>query len=177
MKSPESIAGVIFSSDRARVLLIQRCDVPVWVLPGGGIEKGETPEQSIIREILEETGFHVKVERLVGAYSPINRLARHTHLYECAILGGEAKISNETRNVAFFLLSALPKLIPPPYREWITDAHAHLPPLQKKLQSVTYPILIKNLLLHPILVLRFLLARAGFAINTGPLCDKKRGDN
>jgi 8-oxo-dGTP pyrophosphatase MutT (NUDIX family) len=163
---PESVAGVIFSQDQTMVLLVQRRDVPVWVLPGGGIEPDETPELAAAREILEETGFTVKVDRLVGFYTPINRLAKRTHLYECSILDGHASITSETKGVQFFPLNALPKLIPPPFREWIFDALEARPPLEKKLTSVTYWTLFKNLIFHPVLVIRFLLARLGLSINT-----------
>lgn len=166
MNFPESVAGIVFSSDRTSVLLIQRRDVPVWVLPGGGIEPSEPPEEAVIREILEETGFTVKAMRLVGAYSPINRLAKHTHLYECAIIKGKPTPSSESKRVHFFPLSALPKLLPPPYPEWIQDAVLHAPPIKKSLTSVTYTVLFKNLLRHPILIIRFILARLGWSINT-----------
>jgi len=166
MSFPESVAGIVFSPDRDFVLLIQRRDVPVWVLPGGGIEPSEPPEAAIIREILEETGFTVKIDRLVGDYFPINRLAKHTHLYECSILSGKPTPSSESKNVHFFPLASLPKLLPPPYLEWIRDAKLQAPPLKKSLTSVTYWTLLKNLFLHPVLTFRFLLARLGLAINT-----------
>lgn len=146
--------------------MIQRRDVPVWVLPGGGIEPLELPEDAVVREILEETGFTVKAVRLVGAYLPINRLAKHTHLYECTVLKGRPTLSNESKGVQFFPLDKLPKLLPPPYREWIQDAQLQTPPLKKLLTSVTYTVLLKNFLCHPILVFRFFLARLGWAINT-----------
>jgi len=162
----ESITGVIFDEERKKVLLIQRRDVPVWVLPGGGIEPHETPENAVIREILEETGLRVKASRLVGTYFPINRLAKITELYECIPIGGTLALSKETKNVAFFSLQQLPSLIPPPYREWIEDAKTICSPIQKNLTSVTYKTLFFSLLKHPVLVLRFLLARLGYAINT-----------
>ncbi len=162
-----SIAGIIFSKDRKNVLLIKRRDVPVWVLPGGGKEEGESYEEAIIREIKEETGFSVKITKTIGEYFPMNRLSRHTYLYECEILDGRATISNETKEVKFFPLDSLPKLMPPPYDEWIEDAAKNLPQIiKKKMTRVNYPTLIKNLILHPQLVIRFLLSRMGIYINS-----------
>lgn len=166
MNDPQSVTGAVFSPDRKSVLLILRRDVPVWVLPGGGIEPGEPPEQAVVREILEETGFTVKVIRLVGDYTPINRLAKRTHLYECAITGGQATTSSESKGVDFFPLDALPKMIPPPYPEWIEEAHLKNPFAIKPLLGVTYWALFRNLLVHPILVFRFLLSRVGLTINS-----------
>lgn len=163
MQTPQSVAGVIFSPEG--ILLIKRRDVPVWVLPGGGIDPGETPDEAIVREILEETGFTVKVTRLVGDYLPINRLAKRTHLFECTILQGVAQITPETRGIQFFPLQALPPL-PPPYPDWIADTLLKASPCQKKLTQITYFALLKNLLLHPILVIRFVLSRTGIRINS-----------
>lgn len=165
MDKPQSVASVIFSPDRLSVLLILRRDVPVWVLPGGGIEPNETPEAAAARETLEETGFTVNSQRLVGDYIPMNRLAKRTFLYECTILSGSPLISSETKGVQFFPLKHLPSM-PPPYNEWIEDARYPLPPIQKKLLSVNYLSLIKHALGHPILVARFLLAKSGFPINS-----------
>ncbi len=163
---PKSVAGAVFSKSRTEVLLIKRRDVPVWVLPGGGIDAEELPEAAIVREILEETGFHVKVVRKSGFYLPINRLAKPTLLYECGIEGGNAAISSETRSVAFFPLANLPPM-PPPYQQWVEDARTAIdPPPIKTLDSLNYRAALKLFLLHPILMLRFLLARLGLPINT-----------
>lgn len=159
MQQISSVIGAIFSPDRKEVLLVKRRDVPVWVLPGGGIDAKESSEEAIIREILEETGFTVKIERLVGLYIPISALSKFTHLYECAILKGSAKTSSETQDIQFFPLKNLPKLLPPPFKEWIEDAYLQQPFLQKELRSVTYRALFSHIIKHPILVLRFLYAR------------------
>ena len=160
---PKSVAGAVFSHDGNSILLIKRRDVPVWVLPGGGIDAGESPERAIVREILEETGFHVFVE-LKGMYTPINRLAKETFLYRCDIIEGKPTPSCETSAVAFFPLSKLP-LMPPPYLEWIEDAQLRGEVLQKQLTCVNYATLIKLLLLHPVLVFRFFLSRLGIPLH------------
>jgi len=165
MSLPKSVAGVLFNPNRTAVLLIRRRDVPVWVLPGGGVEPKELPQEAMVREILEETGLTVKAERLVGIYTPINRLAKKTLLYECAPLRGELSLSDETSGIAYFDLSALPPM-PPPYLEWIEDARKKGPPVLKRLTSVTYSALLKNLVRHPVLVIRFLLARCGLTVNS-----------
>ncbi len=152
----KSVAGVIFSKDRKKVLLIKRRDVPVWVLPGGGIDPNESSENAVIREILEETGFTVKIDRIVSLNLPINKMTKPTHLYECLIEKGTPIITSETLDIQFFPLDQLPKLLPPPFRGWIFDAHRMQPFFQKKIDDVTYPILLLNLLRHPILVIRFL---------------------
>ncbi len=165
MQYPESVAALLFTPDRTEVLLVQRRDVPVWVLPGGGIELGERAEQAALREMFEETGFQVNIERLVGTYTPINKLAKCTLVYEVTLVGGKQMLTDETRDIRFFPLNALPPL-PPPYAEWVADGCAGGPPVTKVLSSVNYQTLMKYTLSHPVLVLRFLLARMGIPINT-----------
>ncbi|QVL56697.1 MAG: NUDIX domain-containing protein [Simkaniaceae bacterium] len=161
----ESVNGIIFSSNRKEVLLIKRRDVPVWVLPGGGIDINESPEQAVIREMEEETGYKVTIVRKVAEYTPLNRLARFTHLFECTISDGKPILTSETQGVGFFPIDTLPPT-PPPYPDWIADSSENSPSLfQKPIASVTYINLFKHMLRHPILVCRFLLARLGLHIN------------
>lgn len=164
--STPSVIGILFSLDRTACLLIQRRDVPVWVLPGGGIEPEELPTQAIIREFAEETGLTVSVQRLVGEYFPINKLAQHTLLYECTPIEGTLRTGRETRAIDFFPLNRLPRLLPPPFPEWISDALQIGPPIHRSLLSVTYTAFLKNCMHHPILTFRFICARLGYPINT-----------
>jgi 8-oxo-dGTP diphosphatase len=162
----EAVAGIVFNASHTHVLLIQRRDIPVWVLPGGGIEEGELPEQAVCREIAEESGCQVEIVRKIAQYEPRNKLAQRTHFYECRIVGGHLSTGAESRGVQFYPIHQLP-LLPPPYPYWIRDAlqnSRHV--LQKEVEGVSYWILIKLLLQHPILVARFLLTRLGIHINS-----------
>jgi 8-oxo-dGTP pyrophosphatase MutT (NUDIX family) len=161
----QAVYGIVFNIIKTEVLLIKRRDIPVWVLPGGGLDEGETPEEGAIREVLEETGFRSSMIRKVAEYLPVNKMTKFSHLFECQIVSGSMRIGAETKDVRFFPLNALPNL-PPPYEGWIRDAAAdHATILRKKIEGVSYWVLIKLLLQHPILVSRYLLTKLGIHIN------------
>lgn len=162
----QAVSGIIFCSEKKKILLIKRRDIPVWVLPGGGVEAQETPEEAVIREVYEETGLSVQIVRKVAEYLPVNKLTQLTHLFECSALQGNLQTGMETKEIHFFLPSNLP-LLPPPYLSWIQDALSHQELIiQKKIEGVSYPVLFKLLCLHPILVIRYLLTKIGIHINT-----------
>lgn len=54
--SPGDAAFAVIVSRATRVLLVQKADGK-WGLPGGGIRRGETPLDAVIREVHEETGL------------------------------------------------------------------------------------------------------------------------
>lgn len=51
------------------ILLIRRSDDGRWALPAGSMELGGRLDQSVAREVSEETGLVVQTERLVGVYA------------------------------------------------------------------------------------------------------------
>lgn len=160
----ESVVCILILDDRP--LLIQRRDIPVWVLPGGGIDPGETPESAAIREMEEETGLKVEITRKIAEYTPINKLARFTHFYEVRKVGGELTKGSETFDLKYFYKDQLPKHCPDFQKEWINDAFLYAPSLiQKKLTYVTYWNLFKTFIKHPIFVFRFLLTKLGIHFN------------
>lgn len=161
----ESVNVIIFTLKRDQVLLVKRRDIPVWVLPGGGIDPGETAELAAIREAQEETGYEVVILRKVAEYLPVNKMTKLTHVYECQIAGGSAQPNNEVSKISFFPIKELPKLLSPPYERWIEEAHDNRPFFKKKIEGVSYWILLKLLITHPVLVGRFLLTKINIHIN------------
>lgn len=156
---PAAIA-IILDETKTKVLLVKRKDIPVWVLPGGGIEIGETPEEAVVREVFEETGLEIKIERKSGEYKPINRLARFSTVFVCRKIGGEEISTSETADIGFFSLDHLPKLIFPLHQEWIQDALQNPTTIVKRDQtSVTYFSLLKTFLRHPSIMLRYFVTR------------------
>ena len=61
--------GAIIKDSYGRVLLQRRSDYGDWGLPGGGMEAGETIEETMIREVKEETGLTVKQYHLHAIYT------------------------------------------------------------------------------------------------------------
>jgi ADP-ribose pyrophosphatase len=100
--------GFVLSKDRKKLLLIKRSDLPIWVLPGGGIEEGEEPREAGIREVFEETGLKVDLQRLASVYEPKNSLSSKTYIFE-GFSDGEPKSSDEAKEAVFFPIGELPK--------------------------------------------------------------------
>ncbi len=162
-----AVSAIIFNPEKTAILLIKRRDVPVWVLPGGGIEPGEMPEAAVVREAEEETGLKVVIKRKVAVYHPANRITHVTHLFECTPITGELQTGTETKAIAYFPLDKLPDTFVPFYRYWVADALANHPaPVEKTIQGTSYWKLIYYLLTHPLLTVRFLLTKLGIHINT-----------
>ena len=62
------VAGVIFSGDRLLLHRRKKGDAleGTWEFPGGKVEEGETQEEALRREILEEMGLEIEVEEKLG---------------------------------------------------------------------------------------------------------------
>ncbi len=167
MTQKECATTAIFSKCREKILLVKRRDVPIWVLPGGGIDNNETPEQAAKREALEETGTKIKIIRKVAEYSPINKLTSETHLYECSIEKGTLSTGDETQDIAFFELDKLPKPFFYVHKTWLQDTLKNEKEIiRKPLADLTYWALLRYFCKHPIHVMRYALSRMGLPINS-----------
>ena len=165
-KYMHSVACVIFNKTKDQVLLIKRRDIPVWVLPGGGLEPNEAPETAAKREGEEETGLTLAIERKIAFYTPVNRLTRPTHFYEAHVIEGIPKRGPETKEIEFFPLNKLPKRLVPFYKTWIEDALLRQETvLEKKIKKTSYWTFCQYLICHPLLVIQFLMTRMGIHWN------------
>lgn len=63
-KIPISVKGIVFIDDK---VFLRKNERNEWELPGGKLDQGEQPEETVKRELKEELGFEVTVEKLVGA--------------------------------------------------------------------------------------------------------------
>jgi len=107
-------AGII---EDGKVLLVKERRDSKWALPGGWSDVGETPKEGIIREVEEETGFIVKINRLItirdqsiGGYSPRYPVHVYKIFFLCDIVNGTAKDNIEISDVSFFSFDSLPEL-------------------------------------------------------------------
>lgn len=85
---PVLTVDVLVPNDTGQLLFIKRGHEPYrgsWCLPGGLVDPGETVEMAAIREVEEETGLKVSIERIVGIYSAPGRDPRG-HYVSVAVL-------------------------------------------------------------------------------------------
>lgn len=97
-----------------RILMVRETQDGNWSLPGGWAEPGQTVAESAAREVLEETGYIVRVEKLAAVWDR----ARQRHppalhsvtrcFFICALEGGEPKTSDETSEIAWFEEKKIP---------------------------------------------------------------------
>jgi ADP-ribose pyrophosphatase YjhB (NUDIX family) len=103
------VRGAVFDAG-GRILLVREIsDSERWTLPGGWADVNQSPSESVIREVREESGLEVTVCKLAAVYDRARQ--GHTpphpfHVYRlffiCEVVGGAPKVSSETSEVAFF---------------------------------------------------------------------------
>ena len=107
-------AGIIKDS---KILLVKERRDNKWALPGGWSDVGETPSEGIIREVKEETGFIVTVNRLIsirdqsiGGYVPRYPVHVYKMFFLCDLVDGVAEKNIEISDISFFSYDSLPEL-------------------------------------------------------------------
>jgi len=115
-----SVAGIVID-DAGRVLVIQRRDNGHWEPPGGILELGEQFEDGVHREVREETGLDVHVDRLTGVYKNL-RLGVVALVFRCTPLGTVHRDSAEAVTVRWVDPDEITALMDPAYAVRVTDA-------------------------------------------------------
>ena len=104
-----STTAVVQDEER-RIVLVRRKDNDLWALPGGGMEPGESIEDTVVREVLEETGLVVEVTGLIGVYTNPNHVMEYSDgevrqqfslCYTTVLKGGELRFDDESTDIAW----------------------------------------------------------------------------
>ena len=119
-KHSVSVAGVVVRSD-GTILVVQRRDNGNWEPPGGVLELDESFEEGVQREVLEETGVHVAVERLTGVYKNLNR-GVVALVFRCSPIAGDIKVTPEAQRVQWLVSSEVEKRMVPAFAVRVLDA-------------------------------------------------------
>lgn len=115
-----AVAGVVVD-DAGRVLVVQRRDNGRWEAPGGVLELGETFEQGVRREVEEETGVDVEVQRLTGAYKNMKR-GVVALVFRCRPIGGTPRETDESQQVEWLTIAQVRERLTPAFAVRIEDA-------------------------------------------------------
>lgn len=126
-------AVTAFVQDPAgRILMERRTDNGRWGLPGGTHQAGESITQTVVREVAEETGLRVAVDRMIGIYTDPKRVIAFSDgearqefsmCFAAHVVGGELTVSSESFAVEWVALDRLDQLdIAPTTRARIEDA-------------------------------------------------------
>ena len=124
-KHSVSVAGIVVRDD-GRVLVIKRDDNGHWEAPGGVLELDESFEAGVRREVLEETGLEVTVERLTGVYKNL------THgivalVYRCRPAGGDTHATDEAREIRWMTKEEVHSAMVPAFGARVLDAFEDSP--------------------------------------------------
>lgn len=147
-----------FKNGKGKILLTQRNDIPMWVLPGGYKEPKEALEETVVREVKEETGYEGKVTNLAAAYESKNGEIKK-YLYIGETISGSPRTSPETRRVEWFDIDNLPKGLTLYERQRINDGLNFAGNAIYREYKIDYFKEMLNQLKHPLFFL-FLLFNA-----------------
>jgi 8-oxo-dGTP diphosphatase len=119
-KHSVSVAGVVVRDDGC-VLAVRRRDNQHWEPPGGVLELAETFDHGVRREVFEETGIKVRVERLSGVYKNMSR-GIVALVFRCSPVSGRLSTTDETVSVRWLSIDQIRRRMDPAYVVRVTDA-------------------------------------------------------
>ena len=118
------VRGLVLN-EKGEVLLVEHTYVSGWYLPGGGVERSETVEDAVIRELREEAGVRVLGRPALLAIHANHRVFRGDHVLVFRVEAWEPcepAMQGEIRAVGWFAPDRLPHDISPGTRRRIEEA-------------------------------------------------------
>lgn len=106
MNQIQELNAYLVISRRDNLLLLKRFN-DIWEFPGGGVEFGEHPKDSAIRETKEETGLKAKNPKLIGVTSAtFTSKGKEKHaiyaVYKTKSFSGKPKLSREHKEYGWY---------------------------------------------------------------------------
>lgn len=102
-------AAAIVRNDQGHILLIKG-PKRGWEMPGGQVEEGESLAQAAIREVKEESGIDIEVNRFCGVYQNTEKSICNT-LFLGKPIGGVCTPSEESLEVGYFPLEEVKEMV------------------------------------------------------------------
>jgi 8-oxo-dGTP diphosphatase len=127
------VFAIILNKDD-EILICHRRDYDLWNLPGGGLEKNETPEKGVIREVKEETGLNVIVKKITGVYAKKEK-KEIVFSFLCEVVDGEITLNEEADKINCFEINSIPKKFSPKQLERLRDYFNEPNKIHYKLQE------------------------------------------
>jgi 8-oxo-dGTP diphosphatase len=108
--NPKPVTATLVPMNGGLVLVKRKFEpyVDDWCLPGGFIEGYEHPEESAMREVLEETGLKIEIDRLLGAHSPGRGINVIILFYLAKVASGQLIPGDDASDVGAFSKEQLP---------------------------------------------------------------------
>jgi ADP-ribose pyrophosphatase YjhB (NUDIX family) len=110
--TPAPVTCVVVERDGA-ILLVRRKYPPReghWCLPAGFVEVGESPSESAVREVREETGLDVEIDGLIDCWASNEdpRTPVVSFAFTAIIVGGALEPGDDAQEAAFFTEDEVP---------------------------------------------------------------------
>jgi ADP-ribose pyrophosphatase YjhB (NUDIX family) len=129
---------VVVQFDDETILMVrqQHPEREIWLLPGGGIEEGETSRMAAVREVKEETSLDISVDRMLWHVEQLKNdgQQRYVNFFLAHVTGGElilgedpefdeaGQVLREVRKVSMDELADLPNVYPEFIRKELAPA-------------------------------------------------------